>query len=310
MTDLPPKAARRHQKLNAAPRHPQIRLSGVRSTNADELNPILVDSESGIIAGHGRVLAAKKLGLLELPVMVADGWSEAQKRAQRCLPGSQTSPRTVTGSAGASGASMNAGWDSDLLKIELDGPKALNFDLALTGFSLDEIGILTADKTDGLTELVAGLPPSAAGRMMLPVSNDTLLRIVRRRASIPSGPLNVIGIDDWAWRRNHRYGTIVCRRNLFLPLNGSSSFSLLGHCLAGASRANGGMGKIAKIGLWAGCSGGRRRVSGKSVAGFSSRERDSILSRLRGALDLASQLACTPTPGSPAAKRSWSFSCA
>jgi transposase len=45
---------------------------------------------------------------------------------------------------------------------------------------------------------------------MLPVSNDTLLRVVRRRASLPAAPLNVIGIDDWAWRRNRRYGTIVC----------------------------------------------------------------------------------------------------
>jgi transposase len=45
---------------------------------------------------------------------------------------------------------------------------------------------------------------------MVPVSNDTLLRVVRRRAKLPTEPLNVVGIDDWAWRRNHRYGTIVC----------------------------------------------------------------------------------------------------
>ena len=60
--------------------------------------------------------------------------------------------------------------------------------------------------------LALGGRPAAgfARRLMLPVSNDTLLRVVRRRASLPDGQLNVIGIDDWAWRRNHRYGTIVC----------------------------------------------------------------------------------------------------
>jgi transposase len=60
--------------------------------------------------------------------------------------------------------------------------------------------------------LALGGRPAAdfARRLMLPVSNDTLLRVVRRRAHVPSEPLNVIGIDDWAWRRNHRYGTIVC----------------------------------------------------------------------------------------------------
>ncbi len=45
---------------------------------------------------------------------------------------------------------------------------------------------------------------------MLPVSNDTLLRVVRRHAQPRPEPLAAIGIDDWAYRRNHRYGTIVC----------------------------------------------------------------------------------------------------
>jgi transposase len=60
--------------------------------------------------------------------------------------------------------------------------------------------------------LALGGRPAAgfAQRLRLPVSNDTLLRVVRRRTVMPSDPLIVVGIDDWAFRRNHRYGTIVC----------------------------------------------------------------------------------------------------
>ena len=60
--------------------------------------------------------------------------------------------------------------------------------------------------------LALGGRPAArfADRLGLPVSNDTLLRTVRRYDRPPSTPPTVIGIDDWAWRRNHRYGTIIC----------------------------------------------------------------------------------------------------
>ena len=60
--------------------------------------------------------------------------------------------------------------------------------------------------------LALGGRPAAsfAQRLMLPVSNDTILRVVRRRARPRIEPLNVVGVDDWAFRRNHRYGTIVC----------------------------------------------------------------------------------------------------
>lgn len=70
-------------------------------------------------------------------------------------------------------------------------------------------------RLDGLVHhlgLALGGRPAAslAGRLMLLVSNDTLLRVVRRRGCPPVPPPNVIGIDDWAWRRNQRYGTIIC----------------------------------------------------------------------------------------------------
>jgi transposase len=60
--------------------------------------------------------------------------------------------------------------------------------------------------------LVLGGRPAAsfAKRLMLPVSNDTLLRVVRRRIRPPTELLRVVGIDDWAWRRNHRYASIIC----------------------------------------------------------------------------------------------------
>ena len=60
--------------------------------------------------------------------------------------------------------------------------------------------------------LALGGRPAAgfAKRLMLPVSKDTLLRVVRRRSRLPVDPLRVIGIDDWAWRRNHRYASIIC----------------------------------------------------------------------------------------------------
>jgi transposase len=82
----------------------------------------------------------------------------------------------------------------------------------------DRVLAASARRTSRLEHIVhhlglalGGRPAASfARRLMLPVSNDTLLRVVRRQARAPNEALNVIGIDDWAWRRNHRYGTIVC----------------------------------------------------------------------------------------------------
>lgn len=90
-------------------------------------NPILVDGDNGIIAGHGRLLAARKLGMGEVPVIELAGLSEAQKRAYIIADNKMA---------------LNAGWDTELLGLELDELEALGFDLALTGFGEDEIAAL------------------------------------------------------------------------------------------------------------------------------------------------------------------------
>lgn len=99
--------------------------------------PILLDEESGIIAGHGRVMAARKLGLKEVPAMVAEGWSEAQRRAYVLADNK---------------LAMNAGWDDALLGEELRELEGLGFDLELTGFEGLEIDSLTAELTEGLVD--------------------------------------------------------------------------------------------------------------------------------------------------------------
>ncbi|GEP06431.1 site-specific DNA-methyltransferase [Methylobacterium oxalidis] len=100
-------------------------------------NPVLVDETGTIIAGHGRVLAAVKLGYPDVPVMVARGWTEAQRRAY-VIADNQLA--------------ANAGWDEDLLRVEFSDLRALDFDLGLTGFSVDAIADVMAQATEGLTD--------------------------------------------------------------------------------------------------------------------------------------------------------------
>ena len=97
--------------------------------------PCLVDEKGGLIAGHGRVLAAKQLGLDEVPVVVARGWSAAQKRAYVLADNKLTE---------------NGGWDDDLLKVEIEELQGEGFDLTLIGFSMDEIGELLDETDDGI----------------------------------------------------------------------------------------------------------------------------------------------------------------
>ena len=89
--------------------------------------PVLVDEESTIIAGHGRVMAAQKLGIEDIPVMVAEGWTDAQRKAY-VLADNQLA--------------QNAGWDSSILKIELKDLESENFNLNLIGFDVTELDAL------------------------------------------------------------------------------------------------------------------------------------------------------------------------
>ena len=101
-------------------------------------NPVLIDEANGIIAGHGRVLAARKLKLTEVPCIRLAHLTEAQKRAYVIADNK---------------LALNAGWDEAMLKLELADLKALDFDLNLTGFNTDEIDALLAKKgTEGLTD--------------------------------------------------------------------------------------------------------------------------------------------------------------
>ena len=90
--------------------------------------PILVSPDGGVIAGHGRLLAARQLGMVNVPVIVAEGWSEAKTRAY-VLADNQLA--------------LQAGWDNELLALELGELGELGFDLDLTGFGEDEIAALT-----------------------------------------------------------------------------------------------------------------------------------------------------------------------
>ena len=99
---------------------------------------VLVDESGSIIAGHGRLMAARKLGLTSLPVMVAKDWSDAQKRANVIADNK---------------LAINAGWDNDLLALELGELGDLGFDLELTGFTDEEIkALMPVDVTEGLTD--------------------------------------------------------------------------------------------------------------------------------------------------------------
>ena len=100
-------------------------------------NPILVDEDSGIIAGHGRLLAADLLGIDEVPTITLEGLTEAQRKAY-VIADNQLA--------------LNAGWDLDNLKVEIDRLTELDFDIDLLGFEDDFLSSLIEEPTEGLTD--------------------------------------------------------------------------------------------------------------------------------------------------------------
>ena len=102
------------------------------------LNPVIVDGDNGIIAGHGRILAAKKLGMDKVPTVEASHLTDAQRRAYVMADNR---------------LALDAGWDDEMLRVEFAELKDLGFDLELTGFELDEIDALEPEQiTEGLTD--------------------------------------------------------------------------------------------------------------------------------------------------------------
>ena len=109
------------------------------------INPVIIDDHNGLIAGHGRLMAAKKLGLEEVPVLVESHLTEAQKKAYILADNK---------------LALNAGWDADLLKVELSELKDLGFDnLDTIGFSEDEIKDILNTELEAVEDNGAGAVP-------------------------------------------------------------------------------------------------------------------------------------------------------
>lgn len=94
------------------------------------INPVLIDGDYGIIAGHGRVMGAKQLGMTEVPCIFVEDLTETQKRAYILADNK---------------LALDAGWDDAILKAELNFLKEVNFDISLTGFDMDEIDLNATD---------------------------------------------------------------------------------------------------------------------------------------------------------------------
>lgn len=124
--------------VNNARTHSAEQITKLRSSLREFgfINPVIIDRDYGIIAGHGRVLAAKEEGITEVPCVLADFLTEAQKKAYILADNR---------------FAQDAGWDEELLRIEIESLQGADFDVSLAGFEEQEIADLFAG--DGETEV-------------------------------------------------------------------------------------------------------------------------------------------------------------
>ena len=115
--------------VNNARTHSPEQITKLRSSLREFgfINPVIVDKDLNIIAGHGRVLAAKAEGITEVPCVLVDYLTDAQKKAYIIADNRMA---------------LDAGWDEELLKVELEALEAESFDLSLTGFDESELSDL------------------------------------------------------------------------------------------------------------------------------------------------------------------------
>lgn len=121
--------------VNNARTHSPEQINKLRSSLREFgfINPVIIDRNFGVIAGHGRILAAKEENIKEVPCVFADHLTEAQKKAYIIADNRMA---------------MDAGWDEELLRVEIEALQAEAFDLSLTGFDKKELSDLFKDDTD------------------------------------------------------------------------------------------------------------------------------------------------------------------
>ncbi len=118
--------------INNARTHSPEQIKKLRSSLREFgfINPVIIDRDYGVIAGHGRILAAKEEGIKEVPCVFADHLTEAQKKAYIIADNRMA---------------MDAGWDEELLRVEIEALQGMDFDPLLTGFDEKELAALFDD---------------------------------------------------------------------------------------------------------------------------------------------------------------------